>query len=71
MLFLMFLVLVVVAMAVRGVLVMLLWNWLLPSILGLPEISFLEGIGLYLLTSVLFGTLVDKNLLPAKSKKKE
>lgn len=28
-----------------GWLVMLLWNWLMPGIFGLPEISFLQTLG--------------------------
>jgi hypothetical protein len=34
--------------------VMLLWNWLLPHLLGLPEIDFWQAAGLVLLTSILF-----------------
>jgi hypothetical protein len=35
--------------------VMLLWNWLLPNIAGLPEITFLQAVGLLVLARILFG----------------
>ena len=38
-----------------GWLVMLLWNWLMPVIFGLPEISFLQAAGLLVLCKILFG----------------
>lgn len=31
----------------------LLWNWLMPIIFGLPEITFLQSCGLYLLSCLL------------------
>ena len=65
------LVTIVVAAALRGALIMLLWNWLLPSILSAPEINMLEGIGLYILAALLFSNVVDSNMLPTKKEKKE
>ena len=35
--------------------VMLLWNWLMPDILGFKSISFVEAAGLLLLSKILFG----------------
>ena len=43
---------------ITGFLVMLLWNWLVPSIFHLREINFWEGWGLCVLTSFLFKTTV-------------
>lgn len=43
--------------------VYLLWNWLVPTIFGLPEISFIQALGLIGLVKLLFGvnqTTVDK-----------
>jgi|SRR5688572_6705505 hypothetical protein len=40
---------------VTGGLVMLLWNWLLPSLFGWPEITLLQGFGLLALGRILFG----------------
>lgn len=33
---------------------MLLWNWVMPSIFGLPSIGFFKALGLNLLCGVLF-----------------
>lgn len=37
-----------------GFVVMLLWNWLMPLIFGLPEITYWQGWGLVLLAHILF-----------------
>ncbi len=39
---------------VFGLIVMLLWNWLMPAIFGLPAISYWQGWGLVLLAHILF-----------------
>ena len=39
-----------------GLVVMLLWNWLMPVIFGLPEITYWQGWGLVLLAHILFKT---------------
>jgi hypothetical protein len=39
---------------ILGLPVMWLWNWLMPSIFNLPTITFIQAIGLNLLTSILF-----------------
>jgi predicted membrane chloride channel (bestrophin family) len=46
---------VVLAIAVSSLLVMVLWNWLVPTLFGLPAISFLQALGLLILTRILFG----------------
>jgi hypothetical protein len=38
-----------------GIIVQLLWNWLMPAIFGLPEISYWQGVGLFILFKILFG----------------
>jgi hypothetical protein len=40
-----------------GWIVMLLWNSLMPQIFGLPRISYWQGIGLVILSHILFGGL--------------
>ena len=35
--------------------VMLLWNWLIPVIFGLPAICFWQAVGLLVLCRILFG----------------
>ncbi|MFL5730704.1 MAG: hypothetical protein ACJ75J_14550 [Cytophagaceae bacterium] len=34
--------------------VMMLWNWLIPAIFGLAQISFLQALGLLILSKILF-----------------
>jgi hypothetical protein len=41
--------------AVLGVVVMLLWNWLMPMLFGWITISFLQALGLLCFTRILFG----------------
>lgn len=48
-------VMVVVAAIVFGEVVMHLWNWLMPTLFGLPTLSFAQALGLLLLTKLLFG----------------
>jgi hypothetical protein len=52
-------VLVPVAIAlfvfISGGIVMLLWNWLLPPLFGVPEVTLLQGFGLLVLGRLLFG----------------
>jgi hypothetical protein len=40
---------------VCGGVVMLLWNWLLPPLFGLPQVTLLQGFGLFVLSRLLFG----------------
>jgi hypothetical protein len=42
---------------VLGLLVQLLWNWLMPEIFGLVRITILQGLGLLILMRVLFGRM--------------
>ena len=45
----------VVASAFSAI-VMLLWNWLMPTIFGLTIISFWQALGLFALMRILFGS---------------
>ncbi len=45
---------VIVFTAVLTTLVFLLWNWLMPVIFKLPEISFLQAFGILVLSKILF-----------------
>jgi hypothetical protein len=40
---------------IGGEVVMLLWNWLAPSLFGLREITFWQALGLLALCRILFG----------------
>lgn len=41
--------------AVMGLVVMLLWNWLIPVLFSGPHIGFGQAIGLLVLSKILFG----------------
>lgn len=40
---------------------MLIWNWLIPDIFGLREITFLEALGLMVLGRLLFTNAPSSN----------
>jgi hypothetical protein len=44
-----------VAITVLSFLVMTLWNWLAPSVLGLHTITFWQALGILVLSKILFG----------------
>jgi hypothetical protein len=46
---------VVVATLVFGFVVMNLWNWLMPALFGLKTITFVQALGLFLLSKILLG----------------
>jgi len=48
-----------VTCAVFAVAVRLLWNALLPQIFALPQISYLQAVGLLILSRMLFGGIGD------------
>lgn len=50
-----FLIFWIVILAVVPFIVMLLWNILIPSILGLSAISYWQALGLFVLCRILFG----------------
>ena len=50
-----FALVVVLVVAVSSLLVMELWNWLMPTLFGLPAISFWQALGLLVLSRILFG----------------
>ena len=45
----------VLFIAVYSVALWALWNWLMPTIFGLPAISFWQALGLLVLSRILFG----------------
>ena len=50
-----FLILIVVfgVIALASWVTSLVWNWLMPVIFGLPEITFIQALGLQILSSLL------------------
>jgi hypothetical protein len=55
-----FLGMIAIVIVILGYPLMLLWNWLMPVIFGLPEITFWQAIGLNLLSTVLFKSTTIK-----------
>ncbi len=49
------LVMIAVAVTLFGEVVMRLWNWLMPSLFHLPAITFVQALGLLVLSKLLFG----------------
>lgn len=48
-------IMAVIATFLFGFIIMRLWNWLMPAILGLHAITFWQALGLFLLCKILFG----------------
>ena len=44
---------IAITMVLLGYPLMLLWNWLIPTIFNLPEITFWQAIGLNILSTIL------------------
>jgi hypothetical protein len=47
----------IVAVTLAGLIVMFLWNRLMPSLFGIPLIGFGQAVGLLVLSRILFGGL--------------
>lgn len=52
---LMIIPLVILGIAVFGLVVMSLWNAILPAVLGVKAISFMQALGILVLSKILFG----------------
>jgi hypothetical protein len=57
----------IVFIALGGVVVLQLWNWLVPPLVGLPEITFWQGLGILALCRILFGGSGD----PTRRRRRE
>jgi hypothetical protein len=53
--------LLIIAILVLGAPFQILWNWLIPHIFGLPEITFWESCGLQLLFALVKSTAKNVN----------
>jgi hypothetical protein len=53
-----FLIIIGISFLIGGPL-WLLWNWLMPTIFGLPYITFWQAVGVNLLSSILFKPAVN------------
>tara|TARA_Y100001963_G_scaffold28218_1_gene38425 strand:+ start:392 stop:664 length:273 start_codon:yes stop_codon:yes gene_type:complete len=47
--------LMIVGVCILSIPLMLLWNWLMPYLFGLPTINILQAVGLGALSHILFG----------------
>lgn len=50
-----FVILAILLIPLFGFVVMLLWNWLMPTLFALPTIGFWQAWGLFVLSKILFG----------------
>jgi len=53
--------LLILACLLFGAPLMVLWNWLMPTIFGLPEITFWQACGLNILSAILFRSSIKTN----------
>jgi len=49
------LLVVILCLALAGLVITSLWNWLVPSLFNGPEITFWQALGLFVLAKILFG----------------
>ena len=54
-----------------GWVIMLLWNWLMPTIFGLTTITYWQGFGIFFFAKLIFGFGGDHSSDSGKSKKKK
>jgi hypothetical protein len=54
-----FLGLIAIVIVILGYPVMLLWNWLMPELFRLSEITFWQAIGLNILCTILFRPTIN------------
>ena len=59
---------VIILVALVSLILQLLWNWLMPVIFGLTEITYWQAVGLLLLSKILFTGLHKKSHPPNMSK---
>ncbi len=50
-----------------GLLVMALWNWLMPDLFGLETIGYWQAVGLFVLCHLLFKTSSSSNSSPPRN----
>jgi hypothetical protein len=54
-----------------GLIIMWLWNWLMPMLFGLKTITYWEGVGIFILAKILFGSIGSSGGESKKSKDKK
>ena len=53
--------LVIVGVFVFGLIIQLLWNWLIPTLFSGPQITYWQALGLFLLSKLFFGHSVGNH----------
>lgn len=53
-------------LAVRSLLLMWVWNWVIPDVTTLGTISFMESAGLIIVVALLFGGILARPADPKK-----
>jgi len=56
-----FLGMIAIVIVILGYPLMLLWNWLMPILFKLPEITLWQAIGLNILSTILFKSTITIN----------
>lgn len=56
----------VLAIAAFGAIVMLLWNFVVPGVLGLATINFWQALALFVLARIFFGGFPGRGAFPAR-----
>ena len=54
-----FLGMIAIVIVLLGYPLMLIWNWLMPELFGLSEITFWQAIGINILSTILFRPSVN------------
>ena len=67
----MFFFIIIAAVLLFGLLVMSLWNAILPAILGVKAITFIQALGILLLSKILFGGFGGRGSTAWKQKMKQ
>ena len=49
-------VLIILAISAFGAVIMLLWNWLIPTIFNGPSVTYFQALGLLVLSKILFSS---------------
>ncbi len=56
----------VLAIAAFGAIVMLLWNFVVPGVLGLATINFWQALALFVLARIFFGGFPGRGAFPGR-----
>jgi hypothetical protein len=60
----------IVFIVLGGGVVLQLWNWLLPPLFGVPEVTFWQALGILALCRILFGGIGDPSRARSESRRR-